>query len=643
MNTAGPSHVSTAGEDFGYRTDARWWLSKFKDKRYQRLGDVVSRIWQQQSYRRDLHLRHARLYGNLPILGLGPRAYARKALAGNNSKLAFNVVKSCCDAYTAKVTKDRPKVTFLTSGGNWDLQEKAKGLEKFIDGQIYETKLYDLAPSVVLDSAVYGDGIVHPYIDVKDGRECIAVERVFPWEILVDDEEAVYGQPRNFYRRKYIDRVVLEAIFPESATEIAQAKREDNGVDEWGYDSTADQVIVTEAFHLKSSDEATDGLHVLAISNATLFEERYDKPYIPYVKLARQPSLIGWYAPGLAEELEGIQLELNVLLRKIQRSHHLLAAGHWLVQKGSINKQKLDNDIGSIIEYTGLPPQLAVGMTVSPDVYQHLDRLYQKAYEITGISQLQAQGLKPAGLDSGEAQRVYLDIQTERFQVSLHLYQQFYLEIARQMMDLAREIGDRQPSFGVKAIGQRDMAKVVFKEHFLEEEEYVLQLYPTNALSQEPAARIAEVQSLANAGWMGAREAKRLLPFPDLEEAQSLADASYRLVMDLCGDMRNGKDYIGPEPFMDLKEAIPLVQQQYLLAKRDGVPEKRLEMFRTWLEQADAMKMRADKGAMPPAPPPSAMGPGGPPPPPGAPPPPGNDNMMPPPPGMNGVAPPPAA
>ena len=636
---------AVSGEDFGYRTDARWWLPKFKDKRYQQLGDVVTRIWTQQSYRRDLHLRAARLYGNLPILGLGPRAYARKALAGTTNMLAFNVVKSCCDAYTAKVTKDRPKVTFLTSGGDWDLQQKARGLERFIDGQFYETQLYELAPTFVLDSAVYGNGIVHLYTDRKDGKECICAERVFPWEILVDDEEAQTGAPYNLYRRKYIDRVVLEDMFPEKVTEIAQAKREDNGVDEWGYDSTADQVLVTEAFHLKSGDDATDGMHVITISNATLFEERYDKAYFPYIALRKQPSLIGWWAPGLAKELEGIQLELNILLRKIQRSHHLLAAGHWLVQKGSVNKQKLDNEIGSIIEYTGVPPQLAVGMTVSPDVYQHLDRLYQKAYEITGISQLQAQGLKPAGLDSGEAQRVYLDIQTERFQVSIHLYQHFYLEVARQMLDLARELSARNPSFGVRAMegaNRRQMAKIVFRETFLEEEEYLLQLFPTNALSKEPAARIAEVQSLANAGWMAPREAKRLLAFPDLEEAQNMSDASYRLVMDICADIRTRGEYTGPEPFLDLKEALPLVQQQYLLAKRDGVPEERLEMFRTWLEQADAMKQRADKGAMPPAPPPSAMPPGppgAPPPgPPGMPPMPGNDNAVPPP-GMNGAAP----
>jgi hypothetical protein len=38
-----------------------------------------------------------------------------------------------------------------------------------------------------------------------------------------------------------------------------------------------------------------------------------------------------------------------------------------------------------------------------PEVYNHLDRLYQRAYEISGISELSATGKKPAGLESGAA------------------------------------------------------------------------------------------------------------------------------------------------------------------------------------------------------------------------------------------------
>ena len=623
MNTPYAAPVEGGG-----RTDARWWLPKYKENRFQFLGSVVDRLWQQQSYRRELHLRNARLYGNLPILGLGPRGYARKALAGDKSKLAFNVIKSCADAYTAKVTKEHPKVTFVTSDGDHELKEKAEALDRFFEGQLYEMDFYNEAPSIVLDSSIYGNGIIYPYIDDSEGEQSIAIERVFPWEVGVDDEEAVYGKPRNIYRRKYIDRVVLEEMFPEHVSYIATAARELNNVNEWGYDSTADQVVVTEAWHLKSGPKANDGLHAIMISNCTLFEEEYTKTHAPFVVLPKQPTLIGYWTSGLAEELEGIQLEINTLLQKIQRSHHLLAAGHWLVRKGSLNKQKIDNQIGSILEWTTEKPELAVGMTVSPEVYSHLDRLYAKAYEITGISQLQAQGLKPAGLDSGEAQRVYLDIQTERFQVSLRLYHNFVLTLAHRIIELAGEISEHNTKFAVKALGKRDMRKVVFKENFLKDSEYILKLYPTNALSQDPEGRIQQVQEFANAGWVDPKRAMRLLDFPDLKAAMSFDDASYNYTMDLIDDMKHGQ-YRPPEPFMDLNESIKWVQLGYLVAKRDGIADDKLELFITWLEQAKDMLDGANnptpantnaQAPVPGAPPPGNDNGGGGMPPPAAPP-----------------------
>jgi hypothetical protein len=38
-----------------------------------------------------------------------------------------------------------------------------------------------------------------------------------------------------------------------------------------------------------------------------------------------------------------------------------------------------------------------------PEVYSHMERLFGKAYEIAGISELSATGKKPPGLESGAA------------------------------------------------------------------------------------------------------------------------------------------------------------------------------------------------------------------------------------------------
>lgn len=615
--------------------DAQWWTESHSEDRAQCMSRVVRRIRDAQTTLRDAFLRHARLYGNVPIVGFGPRSYSRRTTL-NAPRLAFNVVKNCCDAYAAKLTKERPKVTFVTSGGDWALQQRAEQNDCFVEGQFYECGLYEKDPLLVLDTAVFGVAWAKTFASGEGKNESICIDRVPPWEVIVDDEEAAYGEPRNLYHTRYVDRSVLMAMFPKAAEALKTANREvidDEDISDGV--TTSDQLLVIEGWHLPSAAGNGDGRWCAVVGSVVLFDEVFDEEAFPIEPLWRQRPLYGMLGIGLAEELIGIQLEINILLQKIQYSHHLLGAGHWLVQKGSTNKQKMDNQIGSIWEYVGVKPELVTGMLVSPEIYQHLDRLYGKAYEITGISQLSAQGLKPAGLDSGEAQRVYLDTQTERFQVSYAEFQQFHLRLAKQVLRLARQIAKRNPQFGVKATQKNRMSKVIFSDVELREEEYVLKLYPTNALQGDPAAKIAMVSKFADAGWLEPQEAKRLLDFPDIEALNNRVDASYNLVQDIISDITNEGVFTGPEPFMNLKEALTLFQLGYLQAKRNRVPEDRLEMLRQWMVDANDMLAgnqaqlpppgpglppgNDNAGGMPPGPPGMPPPPGGPMPPPGAP------------------------
>jgi hypothetical protein len=48
------------------------------------------------------------------------------------------VVRSVCDTATALIAKFRPKPTFVTDGADWDVQQMAMDLDRFMVGA-YET------------------------------------------------------------------------------------------------------------------------------------------------------------------------------------------------------------------------------------------------------------------------------------------------------------------------------------------------------------------------------------------------------------------------------------------------------------------------------------------------------------------------
>lgn len=580
-------------------TDGRWWVKSAGEEPHDRLIRVVQRIDSNQSYRKEEDLRHAKLYSNSPILGLTPRTFTPSSRRGGTDRLSLNVVKNMVGAVVAKISKNKPKATFLTQGGDQELQLKAKRLEKFVEGQFYESDLYDLAPKIFRDGCIFGTGCLK--IFASEGK--IVCERVFPWELRIDDQESMYGEPCSLYQRRYVDRLRMQELFPEHADELERTRQDREDI-QFGYDSTADQVLVTEGWHRPSGKNATDGRHVIAVENCTLLDEEWNKGF-PFIFIRWNEDTAGFWGVGLAQELMGIQLEINKLLREIQRAHHLLGKAHWMVDAASkVISAHLDNDTGTIIRYSGgLRPEVYTPQVVPSEVYQHLWALYQKAYEVTGISQLSAQSQIPAGLQqaSGKALQTYDDIETERFIVVGRTYEKLFLDAAKLMISLAKELAE-EGEYKVKAPSQKFIQMIDWKDVNLEEDEYVMRIFPTSALADEPAMRMAQVQNLANAGWIAPEDAKRLLDFPDLEGVSNLETASYDLIMDIIEQIRDHGRYISPEPFMDLPKSIAMMQMAYLRAKIDNVPEQRLAMMRQFMVDAKDLLNQPDS-TQPPAPP----------------------------------------
>ena len=119
---------------------------------------------------------------------------------------------------------------------------------------------------------------------------------------------------------------------------------------------------------------------------------------------------------------------------------HLVSVPKLLVEASSkIVTAHLNNKIGGIIKYAGTPPTYAPLGGIPAELFSHLQFLVNKAYEISGISQLSAQSLKPSGLDSGKALREYNDIETERFMSVGMRYEKVFMDAA-EIIDAGKNV-----------------------------------------------------------------------------------------------------------------------------------------------------------------------------------------------------------
>ena len=577
---------------------------KLEENVYESLYSMVNFFSSNQSWKEAQNLRALRLYGDYKNVGLAASQYAFQGqeTSGAGSRITYNVIKSVCDTYQAQIAKQNTKVTFLTDGGDWSMQRKAKLLEKFIGGIMYQTKAQTKMKMQALDSAVFGTAAHKVY---RQGKK-ICFDRVFINELRVDEAEAIYGQPRTLYQTRAVSRDTMLAEFPEHKEIILEAGDITQGTQ--GYQNMADMITVVEAWHLPSAKDSGDGRHAICLTTGDLLFEEYTKDHFPFIFTKTGERLLGFWGQGFAEQLTGLQYELNSTLQTIQLATRLCSVPKVFVEIGSkVVPAQLNNEIGGIIFYSGQRPTYQAIQAVSPELFRQVDTLINRAYELVGLSQLSASSKKPAGLASGVALREYKDVENERFAIMQQSFEQNYLTLAGYFIELAKEIHEEFGEFEISAESNKALNKIKWSEVDLDKESYRMKIYPSSALPTSPAGKLEKVIELYQAGFFSKEEAFSLLDFPDLEAASSRIGADYNDIMMVIEKMIHEGKYQTPEPYQNLELGVKEVQRSYLKARMDNVPSDRLELLRSWISQAQYMMNLAT----PPPPPPQMAGMGG--------------------------------
>jgi hypothetical protein len=620
------------------RTRGVHWWREDKGKRHECITAAVRFLRSQQTARTQTNLRCARLYGNLDHEGFGLRSYNRTLTGPNSTRISLNVIAACCDTLTAKIAKSLPRPSFQTEGANWLQQMAARKLDSFMKGWFYEAKMNEHGPDAFLRGMVFDIAGLKLFVDQQTKK--VNVEAFFPPELLWDEADAFYGNPRQLFQVRVVAREVLQEFFLKSIEDKDERAAVLNAIErsrmpeseQYQQQAFGDMVQVYEGWHLPSGPEAKDGLHVIAIDGADLVSEEWERDYFPFAFLRFSKRMAGFGGQSLAERLIGHQLELNYNVRSICEQIRRRGKGRIYVPRGSkVILAHLTNGIADIVEYSGMtPPTVDSANVVAPEQINQLQFMWRQAFEEAGISQLSASMKNPFGADaSGAVIREYNDVESERFVMVGKGYERMFLDAGRIAIDLVRDLAEGG-DYKVAYPNRRKMERINWKDINLERDDYVMQMFPVSSLPQTPAARMARVNELKAEGYIDQTEARLMLDLPDLEASDNLALAAIDDVDQTIYAILEGESPPDPEDLAidDLQSPDLIVSRgtaAYLRAKVNKAPDDRLEILREWVTTA-AEILAPPPGAQPPAP-----GPGGPAAmPPGAPPPGGAPPMGPP-------------
>jgi hypothetical protein len=539
--------------------------------------------------RRKRNLLYASLYTNLPLLGFGVNSYTRTI--AHQGRIALNVLQNAIDTIVSKGCKNDPRPMFTTVGADWELQEKTKNVDEYIDGRFMEMDYYTtIHPGRMLDTRIYGLGVTKVHTTkTPDGIQS-CVERRYPWEMIVDDRECMYGQPWRIAERKYWDKQEAFDHYRKTGKGDKEWNEDLNAVIssratwtdrvDFDRDESSEQVVIYEGYSRKTN--VRPGKKIICLRGKTLVFKDWDKSDIPYNFLRPEVPTMGFYGIGDCERAGGVQGEINRIVRDIQMAMHLIAKPHWMVEASSgVNATSLNNDIATIIKYSGTAPVVYTPQSMSTESFKHLEFLVRSLYEMLGVNMLSASGQKPPGLNAAVAIRTYLDSETVRFSNFIKAAER---AAARDAYKLALELSEHKPKGPVYAPPRAGVRYRVAKEVTWEPVDIkspLVQVYPTSKLPDTPAGRREFALELPQYVSVSTEDVYEILEIPDTEAfASEKLAGKYNVRRDISR-IRSGEKIVR-DAIGDHKMAYTMMLDAYETMKHDGAPEKVLRVARAY-------------------------------------------------------------
>ncbi len=581
-----------------------WWKAE-AGKVHKLLLPHVRAVDQRQRDTFDRFQMHEAMYDpNGPAAQEAGEAWQRR-----NRGIKENVIAISVDTAQATIAPTEVRARFMTDGGDWSTQRRARLLELWAEEVGKLLKIGEACKDAFRACALKGTGAIRVYAD-QDRQ--LRVEPLMVDNIIADDRECEDGAPpRQIHiRRASFDCDALVQEFPEH--ELAIMKARDGGAHGWrrrrlGPGESRNDVVVVESIRLpmgvrpdgwedmtakeKKASRYVPGCHAIVCEGVDLLVEEWHKPHFGIAAIRWSKRDGSWYGISLAERIVGHQRVLDE--RNRQRHKQLEYAVPTFF--GTIADPKLSiqkTEAGNYIPLKGPEPKCVVPTVIGMEIANDRHDARASAIAEIGLNEMQTQGTKPAGVEAGVAIREMRDVGSQRFSMQEHALERLWLDVVTLLIDVAKDLGDdapqlsRQSRFGTRKI----------RWSLVYPEDVQVQIAAASTLARTPAGRTQAILELTQAGALNADELRKLLDHPDLKRTNSLYTASMEAIEHDFEMIKEGT-YVLPDPALNLQIAQTYGQCEFLIERENGAPEEVLEGLRAYFVTAAEILSRAKPAA----------------------------------------------
>lgn len=609
------------------------WFRKNEEDGGTSLAQIVGHFWEMEGrQRREIaNLALALFTGSMKhsLSGGGSILSVIDSLLQDPS--AYNLIQASVGTMVANLYANRVRPLFVTERGNYELRERAQGLQDVTEGDFYEQEIYGmLGLAVCMYGSLFEGGGVEWYPDVANER--VVTTLCQPWEYYVPKQEARSLRPRQTFARHTIDRGELLAYHADAEKETIRriedappAKLDDVDYDSYKDGSISDRIIVCKGWHLPSGrvdlnderswgrgkdgrkvDPGHDGRHMCTLEDGFVLADRaWPLDFFPQAWFLPRFMPGAFWSRGLPEILAPVQLTINRWNERVDR----ILANHARplivsYKAAKIAPSRITNDVANILE-SQVPPSQAMQYLqspgVPPELLSRIQQLRNDGRDQIGLSELTMSAARPQGLTSAPPMRHLKDEQSQRLTMEYRAWERFHLHSARLNIWCHREIAQFSEDHEIVFANAKELNRLPWAKINLEDDRFRLKAKPTNLFAADPEARAAQQIEWMNAKLLTPEQALTNMDNPDSDAilGDTLApekNIEHRLDMIIKASAYT--EEMMPTPYMDLDLARRLVVRRLNRIEADGESPDKLQRLMQFEQDIDVVAaLRAQKQA----------------------------------------------
>ena len=239
------------------------------------------------------------------------------------------------------------------------------------------------------------------------------------------------------------------------------------------------------------------GRHIIFTPDVILknTEHPYSHGEWPFERLASIQVPAEQYARSFYINARQIAAQINNLTTMILRNQKVVSAPKWMVPRGAVKLEQLNNDI-SIVQYQGpVEPRLAQANPTPSEVFGFRDALRQDLLQIAAAGGVNA-GNPPPGIEAGVALQFLSEQENNRFNGDIAQYNEYVRRVAIKTLSVVSDFYKDDDQRTIAIVGKHDEFTRVGVDVSKLYKSFDVRIQNSSALPESKAARIQTILDL---------------------------------------------------------------------------------------------------------------------------------------------------